>query len=807
MSYSTKINDNQINLSNSVVASLFTKWGAQATVQGTFDNDLTAKIGDKTYTIKNIDRGSTSAYNLYDVIAIAKAAKVNNSAIADGLKQMGVSVPSGYNSWSNDTVKSLNIGTNAATQQVQDYLDKHYPNANAYVSVIMNSNGKGYKTRVVYTNPSTGAKEYVPLDLDSHKALSNESISKLLGANSGVGQLLSDVSATNTANTNTVNNANAQLALANKVSIALQGNVGSNANAYNNLTQADIDAVTAQLPGTENLQAWNQSKNTNALSTALKNIQDTNPELIERASLQELQGLASDVSNEQLRTTQRNINNQQRQLLQQIQRDPELYEAITNQLRVDNAAGTIAGQRAANAQQFASQADATYDKSASDLYSSLFTGDTAVADATRNSVMSNQASASDAYIQSMLNNAIEAARQGQISSQDLATFISSMSTALDTDQSVYDNAIAEKQVAADGKASDISNKLDANLKTQTASQDAQVQQVSNILGVGTDYLQSASNGGSDVAAALNTIINSFANSGALSSGYKKVNTPAYQNAEQFTNQQYTDFINSDAFKTFLSDDTIDALTKTKTIEELLSENNLDMLTEEGMRSLYEGYATEANAQSNKVFNQAQRAYIAAVTAGDAKTTEQLAKLATNAGASKSNLYATSALANQLKQQFGLNNTGRQMATDFQNQQSANQAAIANAALSANKALTGYIGNGADGYDAGTLYAVKNLWDSNAANNRTQYGSLGNKLMSTTQGLNTSNVSNSINNYDRLAKLAGQYTTTNAAAAANNTANKATTNSLKTQAEAMKTQANTTLDTFKKANTFQVSKNK
>lgn len=815
MSYSTSINDNQVNLGWKALQTFFDSLGVN-TYKSNSDLKVYSKEGDptawktnadysnynvvinnKTYTIKNTKAGEQT-YNLYDLIAVAKSAGIKNTDIANALNDSGIrTLKASQKEWTNDYVKSINSNTTSASKRVQEYLDKNYPNANAYVSVVMNKDGNGYTTRVVYQDPDTKTLQYVPLeDLGTGK-LSDSKIAGLLGTNTNLGTALKTASQTNSAVDRTQTNAQAQGALADKVLSALGGNIGSNANAANDLTQSDIDAVTANLPGTENLQAWNQSKNTNALSTALKNVQSTDPDLITRSSLQELQDLAGDVSAEQLGTTQRNLNNQQKQLLQQIQRDPALYESMVQQLRADNAAGTIAGQRAANAQQLAAQADTTYDKSASDLYSSLFTGDTAVAGAARNNAMSNQVSASDASIQSMLNNAIEAARQGQISSQDLATFINSMSTALDTDASTYDNAIAENQAAAGTKASDIASKIDADTKTQIATNDAKLQQISNMLGVGTDYLQSATNGSADISAALQTIIDGFTNNTALSGGYKKVDTPAYKKAEQFDNKQYTDFLKSDAFKNFLSNDTIDALTKSKTIEEILNDNSLDMLTEDGMKALYEGYAKDANEQSDRVFNQAQRAYIAAVTAGDTKTTEQLTKLAANAGTSKSNLYATSAFANQLKQQFGLNNTGRQLASDFQNQQSANRQAISNAALSANKALTGYIGNGTDGYDAGTVYAVKNLWDTTKASNRQQYGSLGNKLMSTTQGLNTSNVSNNINNYDRLAQLASQYTAANAAAAANNTANGATRNSLKTNAQAMQTQAQTTLNDLNK----------
>lgn len=227
------------------------------------------------------------------------------------------------------------------------------------------------------------------------------------------------------------------------------------------------------------------------------------------------------------------------------------------------------------------------------------------------------------------------------------------------------------------------------------------------------------------------------------------------------------------------------MTKQKTIDELLEEYELDMLTEEGMRALYEGYAEDANKESDKVFNAAQRAYIAAVTAGDAKTTEQLVKLANNAGASKKNLFATSALTNQFKQQAGLNNTGRQLATDYQNQQAANLAAIAKSGLDANTALTGYLGNGADSYDAGTVYGAFNTFAQNAADNRKNYSGIGSAISNTTQGINSTLTGIDIGNRKRFSDVSSSITFDNARAGANNATNSGTRKTFTTEAKALK----------------------
>ena len=248
---------------------------------------------------------------------------------------------------------------------------------------------------------------------------------------------------------------------------------------------------------------------------------------------------------------------------------------------------------------------------------------------------------------------------------------------------------------------------------------------------------------------------------------------------------------------YLDPDVIKLMGSSKSLDDILSEYGLDMLSEEGLKTLYTQYAEDANKRSDQVFNAAQRAYIAAITAGDAKTSEQLTRLAQNTSGARSNLYATEALANQFRQQRANASTGLQMATDVQNQRSANANAVNKAALQANSALSNYLGTGADGYDKSTLYAIGSLWDQAAANHRQSYGTLSHSIMQGVQNMNTQNVQNSVNNANRLAQLAAGITSANAAAAANNAANTASRNAAITQAKASKTQAEQDLEKLTK----------
>ena len=145
----------------------------------------------------------------------------------------------------------------------------------------------------------------------------------------------------------------------------------------------------------------------------------------------------------------------------------------------------------------------------------------------------------------------------------------------------------------------------------------------------------------------------------------------------------------------------------------------------------------------------------------------------------------------------MNRSGRQLATDYQNQQSLNRYSQFAAAADAADALTKYIGSGNDSYGAGTVYSALNKYNDNAISNAQLYGQLGNTSMTTTQKLDDIRVTGNIDNYDRYTNLAGTLTDVNATGAANNIKNAGTRHALTASAEAMKQQGLDTLDTLNK----------
>lgn len=757
---------------------------------------IISKVGN-TYEVPN-NTTFDAFYNLQDVIAVAKGAGYTNTQIAKALEKANVNIPgTDTSAWDNTKVQTYNISFNQGTVKLQNYLSKNYSALNPYVSVITTDGASSYKIRIVYTDPYTHKKVYKEVAGPKNDInYTDAELRNMLGpVNSELGKELFSL---NTHQAGLISTANKQIETATAIENALKG-IGT-VNSFNNLTDEERAAIKGALPGTENLTALNKVNNSNISEAVSKGLaSNTIPELIGRRSLNELQRLANADTDLQLDITNRNITNQQQQLLQQLRNDPELYQAITAQLRADNAAGTIAGQRAANAQQFVNEANATYDTSAADLYKSLFTGDTAVAKTARDDSYTKQTQALDQYYTAALNNMAQAARQGQISQQAFADFVSSLEQAMLTDQARYADAVAEEQAAASGKATNILDRITGNVDSAIAANDAKLSGIASLTNQANSYLNKGADGSADISAAIDVIKNAIASGqyGSGTRGYGVVSAGDYDTIDKLNNNAYNAIINSEAFQKYLDPNTINELIEVKSIDKLKQMYGLDDLSTEGISALLEDYAQKANEQSNQVFNKAQRAYIAAVTAGDVKTTDQLTRLATNAGASKGNLYATSALANQFKQQFGLNNTGRQLTTDYLNQIASNAQNILNAQGADTEAfLNKHLGNGADNYNQGTFYGNKNLFDQTSLDYLKGYNTLNNASMSGVQNINSTRVTGNIDSYNRLNQIASGITGANLKANVNNITNEGTKKSYLTEAQAMKAQG---LDTLNKYN--------
>ena len=761
-------------------------------------------------------------FNIYDVIATLQRNAVSTTDIAKILDKS--QIPPISDAWKNDPVlvsinqtaddlnnkiqgktiskaywsaQTVQTEVNAAAPEAYRYIvnkiNQQDSNAKAYAYRLQNPDGSSYYT-IRYINKEGHSVPYQFKDTDLTK-LDKGSLDEWYKKSDLNQSISNDVfqAQEQEALQNKINAAQGSLNLSNAALAALQGSVGSGANAYQGMSAADRAAVTAKLPGTDRLTAYNKLNGVDIVPNITGN-QDISG-TIQRRALAELLDLGNQVLDENDDVRKRNIRTQQAALLQQIQQDPELYNALVQRFRADSAAGVTAGQRAANAGDVVNQSQAGYTEAAQNLYDSLFKPDGEIAK-TRDEALSTQQAELDQYITGQLNNARKDAVDAGTHATDLKTAIDALSEVFGVDVSKYANDILESSAATDTKASDILARIAGNSQTTLANQDAALQQILNTYNLGNNLASTGASGSTDVSSALGVIMQALQKPASTGAGFKTVSTPDYEKAKQFNNQQYNDVLNS-KYMDYLDPDVIKRMGSSKSLDDILSEYGLDMLSEEGLKTLYTQYAEDANKRSDQVFNAAQRAYIAAITAGDAKTSEQLTRLAQNTSGARSNLYASEALANQFRQQRANANTGLQMATDVQNQRSANANAVNKAALQANSALSNYLGTGADGYDKSTLYAIGSLWDQAAANNRQSYGTLSNSIMQGIQNMNTQNVQNSVNNANRLAQLAAGITSANAAAAANNAANTASRNTAITQAQASKTQAERDLEKLTK----------
>lgn len=785
----------------------------------------------KTYTLKNNSSGKilqhgtlgnsifgTLSYNLYDVIAVAKAAGCTNTEIADAFNKAsefykkagdaytvdypGDALLLGLN-WNNDLIKKYNQATTPAAKQVQEYLDANYPGA--HVSVILASNGVDYIHRIVYKDPKTGENVVVklPNPKNNNKYSNQEKSDYLTGPNADAKTKLDYFASTK----ETFSAAESQLELVEGAEEFLKGNsnVGSNATTNRTITAADIAAVKAAYPDISDLEAYNLANKYGVHNAMQGNLTpaEGKSELVPRTSLEKLQGYTDIINSENKNTISRDIANQRDQLISRIQRDPELYNAVISQFRNDTASGVTAGQRAARAGLVAQEHNTAQQTKVADLYSKLFTGDSAAAATMRDSIMKDATTALDTYIQSALNNANKAALDANTQAQDIKTAMDAYISALGVDASKYTNAAAESQAKADSATADRVRDTAADVTTQLAANDADLAYLQNLLTLGENYLGKSAYGAvSDAVRSIATAIKDAATKGGAyantaNGGFTKVDTPDYEEAKQFTDTEYNTVINNPIYKSYL--DNIDTLTKSKSLDDILKEfglidkaTGLNMLSEEGLRSLYEQNADTANKQSNQIFNEAQRAYIAAITAGDAQAVNTLTRLAQSTSGTKGNLYAASALASRYGQLSNALNSGMQLRTDVANQNSANAAAMAQSQINSTQALTKYLGNGESTYDGATLYGVAKNFDNAAATNRNSFGQLANEKMNTTANMNTANTNVAIGNADRLSQLANSYTDANAQSAANNITNAGTRQSLVAEVEALRKQAEQTL---------------
>lgn len=779
--------------------------GSGAGTRGLFDNNNAVKLNGVSYKLKNYIR-SSYVYNLYDVVAISKAAGYSNAQINDALNAVYLEAKLYQDSYLNAAAQRANnfltdynaiveashgsvaayMSNNTVTglSALVDEINKNNPNAGAYIETKLNKDGVTYTYTLKYTNPRDGVQHTTAVNPNEVGIQGNGDIDEAIKndwyAQNGLNEVFKQHQVLDSTTKDSMD-------IAQAVQDKLQYVDTASANTGLNLTPDQAAAIKGETPSTSGLQAYNKANQNTIYDKIAGNFKtfdeegNADSDVIARAKLTKLQQLAGMVNEENKNTTLRNLDNQTAQLLEQIRKDPELYNSIVSQLRSDAASGTIAGQRAANTSSQVDKIDSTYDEAASKLYSSLFSGEGgSIADTTRTSTLDNKTNALTSYIESQLSNASKKVADEEALTKDIQTTADAIKAALGVDELTFAGMIdaASGKVEAEARA-----KGEAALnaaKMAGSNAEAELDYIASLFGVSQEALADAAANNTQISETIRAIRDAI-QTGTPVFDYTRVNTPELQASKKDENFEYNAVVNNPIYWAYMA--SADALSADKSMSDFAKDNGLDMLTEEGLAALYRQNAEEANQESNQVFNAAQRAYIAAVTAGDAKTTEQLTRLAAATEGSKGNLYAASALANQFKQQDNASVTGRQLATDYQNQQAANLNAVAQSGLNSNKALTQYLGD-ANNPNTYSLYGLMNRLNTTTGARRDAFGQIGSSKMSTTAALNRYKNVFDVNTHKALADLALSLEDANKEGALSNTVNTAAKKSLGVQAQSV-----------------------
>ena len=861
-------------VSYDVAVAFFKNLGGFSGLTGNaFNGNNTIEYGGKDYTLYDCGTmdywydgdwvGDHDLYNMFDIIALAKQLEFSDESISNAINKtnkelfddttrslfeaegFGTIDEAGVPQMSAEDVRSLNISTLPAMQQLVDRINEQYPDLNATVITKMDAGGETYTYTLEYTDPSskngdrlTAKLTAEDLNAGAHGKASDADINTWI-KNSTPGVYINQYKE-QTANTKA--NADAQELLGNTVLDKLEQNPGLGISAPTDTTvsEATQNKVVAQTPSTRNLKLWERDKDKNITGAVLDNLSGVDAykkdslNLDQHKTLAQLEDIINVSNEESVNTVLRGVDNQRKQLLTKIRNDPELYRSLVQQFRADNAAGVIAGQQTANTLDRAKEHGTNYDTAAEELYSGLFSKDGSVADTTRQSLFENKKGILTSDITAKLNAGSQNAKERLQTAQEMITAFDAAGNALDVENQQYMNDAAHNKALADAEASIIIEQILGGAKVDRAKQDAVLNYLTGLYQEGKQHLNAVNNGDADVTTAIKQIVADMgldynpsvyasATAPALSpygvellysdpERFAAVTNPKYKSLEdilegdlnkktqpvEVNNTQYQAVLDNPKIIEYLEH--IPELTKTYMgeagAEELRKLLGLDYFTEQGMIDKYNAYSDTANQESNRVFNAAQRAYIASIAAGDAKTADQLIRLAETSTGAKRNLNATAALADQYARQFGLSNTGNRLATDYNNQQSANRKFTADNQAAAITDFRTYLGNGNDAYDKSTFNAVKNAYNDVGILNQGTFGGYGNKLMSTTQSINDTNAGLSLGAISNLGSLASTQSQANLDNLANNISNEAVKELFKSQAKASVAQAGATKNKLK-----------
>lgn len=766
---------------------------------GGLDGNLKIKVNGTYYDLKNThaylsnqrvysnnavgwtSSSSTSQiYNLYDVVAIAKAAGYDNEAISNALDdnykadiKTLIDAKDTFKSqrefrakpWTPERVAELNSTTGPAYDSLKNWLDDNYPGA--VIETTLDPLGNKYHYRIRVGNQwvdieDPDGKEYTPAFLD-----------KNVKQNGVVANVLQNQIEAN----NQAINSERYLDILNK----FEKNIASGANAKTNfdLTDADYKALKVLLPDLDDHVAANGVIDSKWVSTIGDRLTQQLPSTYEGDSLSEFMKSAQDGNDAGTLERQAALDKAS-SVIQKFKSNPELYNAIASQLNTDAYRKTTAGQTAANIGKVAQEVDnsGASAKAVESLAALADAGAEGLAGTERSEIYGRDTKALSDYTDTQLSKLSTDQQLNSIEVDKLRQIVEDYLTAMGVEEARARRFVQDEISRADSYA-DI-RKANANAESAESIEKNKVYVGSdkNIVDLLDQLLADNS---ADHTKAFDKVDEVSGGKKYTDTGALRVNPNLVDPNKQYLDESVYDKVIADAdskYKNILTQEAFNKYTKAPTLDDLADSYGLDYLKSvDSTIDKFTEAAGKANEASDRMLTQAQRAYLSALAAGDAKTIEALTQLAGTASAPKQNLLNASTLAQQFAQQQKDAAVGTELVANAQQQRATNAKQLAEAESAGREAWKNWLGSGDSNKDKG-LYSSFMQGAANSTNALDYY----NKLLQ--EGMKyESNINNLISDAAQatnknLTDLATTFTGLNSSGLVSNIANSAEANALK-----------------------------
>ena len=192
-------------------------------------------------------------------------------------------------------------------------------------------------------------------------------------------------------------------------------------------------------------------------------------------------------------------------LLKEIANDPELYGAVVNQLRTDAAAGTVAGQRAANILSAVRQSNDAYKTGADELYNEIGgTGEDSSAGQMRSAIYNNLIGAYSGFTNQQLNKLSTDMNLQSNDMEELKTALSLIAQGLASEDAQVQRAAADEAARIANAARDRESKAEQKSQASIANANAAADDIATLASLASQIAGGSGNAGGANKAATHT---------------------------------------------------------------------------------------------------------------------------------------------------------------------------------------------------------------------------------------------------------------------------------------------------------------